>query len=140
MDCVSPDGSCFPLEDECRPYDCRHMTIGFDVWKYDSKKGKFKYVDCLSLGDWAIFVGSHNHSVAIQANEFPGAKPNSIYFTDGHFTGTLKGGDDDRLFGFNGHDIGIYNYRDKTVSPCYYPCDAPSLKDILPAPIWFFPN
>ncbi|KAL3629432.1 hypothetical protein CASFOL_026654 [Castilleja foliolosa] len=141
MDYVGPDGQCFDHLDKRRPARCHHMTIGFDIWKLDPKNGKFKYLDSSSLGDLAIFVGLHSHSVAIQTTEFPELKPNSIYFTDGCYTGSLKGGPDDAgIFGCGGHDIGIYNYKGRTVSPCYYPCDAPSLKTILPAPIWFFPS
>ncbi|KAL3629285.1 hypothetical protein CASFOL_026507 [Castilleja foliolosa] len=137
FDSYSYDSEDEPRQDE---HSLRYMTIGFDIFKYDdSEKGKFKYLDRLSLGDLAIFVGLHNHSVAIQATHFPELKPNSIYFTDGMYTGKLEGDDDDVLWG-GGHDIGIYNYQDKTVSSCYYPCDVPSLKNILPAPIWFFPN
>ncbi|KAL3629287.1 hypothetical protein CASFOL_026509 [Castilleja foliolosa] len=139
---VGPDGLQYEQIDERKPVRCGYMTIGFYIFKYDdSEKGKFEYLDSSSLGDLAIFVGKHSHSVAIQATEFPGVKPNSIYFTDGNYTGELEGDDDDDdLFCGGGHDIGIYNYKDKTVSPCYYPCDVPSLKTILPAPIWFFPN
>ncbi|KAL3629324.1 hypothetical protein CASFOL_026546 [Castilleja foliolosa] len=137
---VAPDGACFDDEDDRCPIGCRYMTIGFDIFKYDSEKGKFKYLDSSSLGDLAIFVGKHSHSVAIQATEFPGVKPNSVYFTDAYGTGNLNGDDSDYNRQICGHDIGIYNYQDKTVSPCYYPCDVPSVKMTLPAPIWFFPS
>ncbi|KAL3629330.1 hypothetical protein CASFOL_026552 [Castilleja foliolosa] len=143
MFCVGPDGSCYnePCSnepDERNPIYCHHMTIGFDIFKYDdSEKGKFKYLDSSSLGGLAIFVGLHSHSVAIQATQFPGVKPNSVYFTDVYETGDLEGDESTHEIQLRGHDIGIYNYQDKTVSPCYYPCDVPSLKTILPAPIWF---
>ncbi|KAL3648033.1 hypothetical protein CASFOL_009001 [Castilleja foliolosa] len=146
---VGPDGSHYDDDDDSYKYETipdgrRYVTIGFEIFKYDdSEKGKFKYLDRSSLGDLAIFVGKHNHSVAIQATEFPGVKPNSIYFTDGIYTGQLEGNEpndlDDYFWG-SGHDIGIYNYQDKTVSQCYYPCDVQCLKIIVPAPIWFFPN
>ncbi|KAL3629288.1 hypothetical protein CASFOL_026510 [Castilleja foliolosa] len=85
---VGPDGSyCDDSDndsDEPRPDSRRYITIGFDIFKYDdSEKGKFKYLDRSSLGGLAIFVGEHNHAVAIQATQFPELKPNSIYFTDG---------------------------------------------------------
>ncbi|KAL3648032.1 hypothetical protein CASFOL_009000 [Castilleja foliolosa] len=146
---VGPDGSHYDDDDDRYKYETipdggRYMTIGFEIFKYDdSEKGKFKYLDRSSLGDLAIFVGKHNHSVAIQATEFPGVKPNSIYFTDGIYTGELEGNEsndwDDYFWG-SGHDIGIFNYQDKTVSQCYYPCDVQGMKIIVPAPIWFFPN
>ncbi|KAL3626629.1 hypothetical protein CASFOL_030178 [Castilleja foliolosa] len=143
MEPVGPDGSYIYKN---APDNCPYVTIRFDVLKYDRKKGKFKYVDGSSsscLGGYAIFVGPLSHSVAIPATRFPELlKPDSIYFTDGYFEGTFDGDykypfDDERVVG---HDIGIYNYQDKTVSPCYYPCDVRSLKKILPPPIWFFPN
>ncbi|KAL3628575.1 hypothetical protein CASFOL_027621 [Castilleja foliolosa] len=160
IDFVGPDGQCFDILDERRPdyvrgddvafYDkldkcpvrCNYMTIGFDIWKHDPKNGKFNYLDSSSLGGLAIFVGKHSHSVAIPATEFPELKPNSIYFTDGYNTGELDGRLTGRSFtiGRGGHDIGIFNYKNRTVSPCYYPCDAPSLKPILPGPIWFYPT
>ncbi|KAL3642757.1 hypothetical protein CASFOL_013572 [Castilleja foliolosa] len=164
VDYVGPDGQCFGHTDKRRPdyvdplnwdYDyvdgrhpdrfparCHYMTVGFDIWKHDPKSGKFNYLDSSSLGDLAIFVGEHSHSVAIPAtHEFSELKPNSIYFTDGYYTGSLEGRvTRSGLFGRGGHDIGIYNYKDRTVSPCYYPCDASSVKTILPAPIWFFPS
>ncbi|KAL3629441.1 hypothetical protein CASFOL_026663 [Castilleja foliolosa] len=142
---VGPDGQCFDHLDERRPdyvdedswdYDhvdgrhpdrfparCHHMTIGFDIWKLDPKNGTFKYLDSSSLGDLAIFVG-----YTVIRLRFKRLR-------------SLEGGPDDGgIFGRGGHDIGIYNYKDKTVSPCYYPCDVPSVKTILPAPIWFFPS
>ncbi|KAL3629388.1 hypothetical protein CASFOL_026610 [Castilleja foliolosa] len=142
MQVVGPDGQCYGTFDVRSPDyvaedgRCNYMTFGFDIWKHDPENRKFKYLDSSSLGDLAIFVGKHSHSVAIQASEFPGVKPGSVYFTDGSYTGSLEG----ELFGRGGHDIGIYNYKDRTVSPCYYPCDVRSPKLILPAPIWFFPS
>ncbi|KAL3629328.1 hypothetical protein CASFOL_026550 [Castilleja foliolosa] len=147
---VGPDGSCFHDLDKRCPANSPHMTIGFDIFKYDSEKGKFEYLDSSSLGGLAIFVGKLNHSVAIQASEFPEVKPDSIYFTDaydGKLLGRGESDDDDdddegayEVIWGGGYDIGIYNYEDKTVSSCYYPCDAPSLKTISPGPIWFFPS
>ncbi|KAL3629439.1 hypothetical protein CASFOL_026661 [Castilleja foliolosa] len=136
MEWVGPDGSCF---NQYSPNKYRRMTIDFDIWKYYPEEEKFRCLDSSSLGGLAIFLGLHSHSVAIQASEFPEVKPGSFYFTDGYYTGRL-GGDDDVLCR-GGHDIGIFNFQNKTVSPCYYyPCDVPSLKNILPAPIWFFPS
>ncbi|GER43944.1 hypothetical protein STAS_20816 [Striga asiatica] len=99
---------------------------------YDPKDGDLKYVEGSCLGGWALFVGNYNHSVALRARDFPELKPNSIYFTD-----ALP----DRCDSNQGnHDIGIFSYEDKTVSPCYYPCDPPNLKPMFPEPMWFFPT
>ncbi|KAL3629340.1 hypothetical protein CASFOL_026562 [Castilleja foliolosa] len=142
MDTVGPDGSCYNDIDERQRLDNpRHMTIRFDVFKHDPEKGRFKFVDSSSsLGGFAIFVGQHHDAVAIPATQFPELKPDSIYFTDGYWEGPLDGYDsnDDNDERFDGRDIGIYSYRDKTVSECYYPWDI--VKNKLTTPIWFFPS
>ncbi|GER28554.1 hypothetical protein STAS_04357 [Striga asiatica] len=107
-------------------------TIDFDVHRYDPEDGDLKYVEGSSLGGWALFVGHYNHSVALRARDFPELKPNSIYFTD-----ALA---DFSVCGKGGQDIGIFSYEDKTVSPCYYPCDPANLKSLVPTPMWFFPS
>ena len=70
-----------------------------------------------SLEDHAIFVGL-NRSFWLSATDFPGLRPNSIYVAD------------DLTFG--GHDLGIFNYKDETFEPCYYPCDCKTIKRIEP--------
>ncbi|KAL3629433.1 hypothetical protein CASFOL_026655 [Castilleja foliolosa] len=144
MNTVGPDGSCFNhIDKRPRPDNPRHMTIRFDVFKHDPEKGRFEFVDSSSsLGGLAIFVGQHHDAVAIPATRFPELKSDSIYFTDGYLNGPLDGyeSDDERVGDekFSGRDIGIYNYKDKTVSECYYPWDI--VKDKLTTPIWFFPS
>ncbi|KAL3629162.1 hypothetical protein CASFOL_026384 [Castilleja foliolosa] len=136
MSYVAPDGSCFPSDKD----KSREMTIRFEILKYDPKKGKFNHVDSSYLGDLAIFVGMHSHAVAIKATRNNEVKPNSIYFTDASYTGGLEGGSDDDDLLCN-RDFGIYNYLDKTVSHFDdYPLDERSLRDMSPAPIWFFPS
>ncbi|KAL3629342.1 hypothetical protein CASFOL_026564 [Castilleja foliolosa] len=140
---VGPDGSYFDSSDELpRPDIVRHMTIGFDIFKHDPEKGRFEFVDSSSsLGGLAIFIGQHHDAVAIPATRFPELKPDSIYFTDGYWKGPLDGydKDDDNDERFDdGRDIGIFNYRDKTVSEYYYPWDI--VKDKVTTPIWFFPS
>ncbi|KAL3629662.1 hypothetical protein CASFOL_026884 [Castilleja foliolosa] len=103
-------------------------------------KGNFKHVDNLYLGGLAIFVGIHSHAFAIKATRANGVKPNSIYFTDAFSAGGLEGGSDDDDLLCN-RDFGIYNYLDKTVSHFDdYPLDERSLRNMSPAPIWFFPS
>ncbi|KAL3640605.1 hypothetical protein CASFOL_015573 [Castilleja foliolosa] len=41
---------------------------------------------------------------------------------------------------YGGHDIGIFDYENKTISSCYYPCDLQNFKQIIPQPIWFTPR
>ncbi|GER57795.1 hypothetical protein STAS_35621 [Striga asiatica] len=118
----------YEWDDLERPrFELPTVTIDFDVHRYDPEDGDLKYVEGSCLGGWALFVGTHSHSVALHAPEL---KPNSIYFTDPLATYRHQGN----------HDIGIFSYEDKTVSPCYYPCDPPNLKPIFPPPIWFFPS
>ncbi|CAA0820200.1 Unknown protein [Striga hermonthica] len=111
------------------------VTVDFDVHKYDHKDRGFKYVEGSSLGGWALFVGFCSDAVALPAAEFPELKPNSIYFTDGMEDVLI-----DNNFPTGGHDIGIFNYENKTVSPCYFPCDAKNLRKTFPGPMWFFPS
>ncbi|CAA0825461.1 F-box protein [Striga hermonthica] len=121
----------FDSDDSERPaFELPTVTIDFDVHRYDWEDGDLKYVEGSSLGGWALFFGASSHSVALRASDFPELKPNSIYFTDALELSLNQGN----------HDIGIFSYMDKTVSPCYYPCDPADLKPIFPAPIWFFPT
>ncbi|KAL3647748.1 hypothetical protein CASFOL_008716 [Castilleja foliolosa] len=104
-------------------------------WELDGEGGRLSHlVDGGSLDGLAIFVGL-NHSFAVSANKDNGLKPNSIYFADDKgFTPSPKW---DVMYG--GHDIGIFDYENKTISPCYYPCDVQSFKRIMPEPMWFTP-
>ncbi|KAH6781051.1 hypothetical protein C2S52_012288 [Perilla frutescens var. hirtella] len=102
-----------------------YKTFGFDIYKIDREGGKLWHMD-RSLDGLAIFVGN-NHSFAMCASEFPELKPDSIYFTDAkELTPT--------------HDVGIFDYKNKTISPCSYPSNnVPGITRIAPAPIWFTP-
>ncbi|GER35752.1 hypothetical protein STAS_12049 [Striga asiatica] len=112
------------------------VTIDFDVHKYDPEDGELKYVEGSCLGGWALFVGLSSDAVALRAADFPELKPNSIYFTDALEDAVIE----DDNFPTGGHDIGIFNYEKKTVSPCYYPCDTNNMRKTFPAPMWFFPS
>ncbi|KAL3647745.1 hypothetical protein CASFOL_008713 [Castilleja foliolosa] len=134
---MAPDGSSAEdLDGDSYPY----KTVSFDVlkldWEMDGEGGRLSHlVDGGSLDGLAIFVGL-NHSFAVSANEDNGLKPNSIYFTDDK--GYTPSPEWDVTYG--GHDIGIFDYENKTISPCYYPCDVQSFKRIMPEPIWFTPS
>ncbi|KAI3466884.1 hypothetical protein Pfo_023547 [Paulownia fortunei] len=137
MERMGPDGSY--VEDIYygldRGYDdsVPYKTIGFDVHKYDQDDRALRYMDS-SLDGLALFIGS-NHGFALSASEFPELKPNTIYFTD---LNLLIPVDSDSTYG--GHDLGIFNYENRTFSPCYYPCDVQSIKRIVPQPMWFTPS
>ncbi|KAL3655578.1 hypothetical protein CASFOL_001364 [Castilleja foliolosa] len=145
---VSPDGSYVHVGQI--PYDpisrrllvdtYPYKTMGFCVLKvnYHQVKGRrmiygvklIKGSD--TLDGLTMFVGM-NHSFAVSSADFPNLKPNSIYFTDANKH-------DNSIYG--GHDIGIFDYANKTLSDCYcYPCvDISSFKRIVPPPMWFTPS
>ncbi|KAL3624278.1 hypothetical protein CASFOL_033094 [Castilleja foliolosa] len=139
IESVAPDGSYVDCYDEDSK-NCPHMTIDFDVHKFDPEKGIFTHVD--SLGELALFIGLESDTVALPAGRFSGLKANSIYFTDTIGTGywAVLNHRCDYAAPFGGHDNGIFNYEDKTISSCYYPCDVQSVQRILPSPMWFFPS
>ncbi|CAA0826785.1 Unknown protein [Striga hermonthica] len=109
------------------------VTIDLDVDRYDPECGDV--VRLSSLGNWALFVGHCSHAVALPVAQWPGLRPNTIYFTDLEGTEVFK-----NVKLINGNDIGIFDYEKKTVSPCYYPVEVRRLKKIFPTPMWFFPN
>lgn len=73
-------------QDRCRLNDVHLFqvykpckTLRFEVYKVNMKKQKLKPVKF--LGERVIFLGL-NQSFTLSASEFPGLRPNSIYFTD----------------------------------------------------------
>ncbi|KAL3647084.1 hypothetical protein CASFOL_008052 [Castilleja foliolosa] len=132
---MGADGSSVDDRDyEKYPY----KTVSFDVhkvvdWELDGGGGRLSHLDGGSLDGLAMFVGL-NHSFAVVATEDNGLKPNSIYFTDDKRIVPRGIIDDYEKYG--GHDIGIFDYKNKTISHCYYPCDIQSIKKIMPEPIW----
>ncbi|KAL3639740.1 hypothetical protein CASFOL_001302 [Castilleja foliolosa] len=127
------------------PYDTisrhTHKTMGFCVLKvnYRQENGE-RILDEVrlikgsdTLDGLTMFIGM-NHSFAVPSADIPNLKPNSIYFTDdaNKDANSINGG----------RDIGVFDYVNKTLSPCHcYPCvDVPSLKKIEPPPMWFTPS
>ncbi|KAL7104234.1 hypothetical protein ACP275_08G231000 [Erythranthe tilingii] len=110
-----------------------YKTIGFDVHKYDEENRALRYMDGGSLDGLAFFIGL-NHGFALSAGEFPELKPNSIYYTD-----VLSPPEwIDCIYG--GHDLGIFSYQERTISPCFFPCDVKSITRIMSVPTWFTPS
>ncbi|KAL3652204.1 hypothetical protein CASFOL_001885 [Castilleja foliolosa] len=148
MDRVAPDGSCVPIDEVVyNPISRRllvdtypYKTVGFCVVKVDyhrkDRKEGVEHVrllkDSCSLDGLTMFVGM-NHSFAVSSADFPNLKPNSIYFTDANKHGNSICG---------GHDIGIFDFANKTLSPseCYSCVDITSLKRTAPPPMWFTPS
>ncbi|PHU23775.1 hypothetical protein BC332_08882 [Capsicum chinense] len=131
-----------PIEDDCvsfpltlRP-DERELlgdgeftngTTDFRVFQVDLATGKVTETE--ELGDMAFFLGA-NASLSVQASQFPGIKPNHIYFTDDCFESYLcyeEGG---------GLDMGVFNVADGNIQPHY---DGVSLSSFCP-PIWVTPT
>ncbi|CAA0840537.1 Unknown protein [Striga hermonthica] len=113
-----------------------YMTIDFDVERYDPATAGVECVEDSFLGGWALFVGYYSHAVALPVAHYPEVvKPGSIYFTD-----VLRPWIGFGEYPCGGHDVGIFSYESKTVSSCYCPCDAQSLKKISPGPMWYFPS
>lgn len=103
------------------------QTLSFDVYKLDMSKRRMRNVKC--LGDQALFLGL-NHSFCLSASEFPGLKPNSVYFTDDDFWGECLG-----------QDTGIYNLEDNSITPCYpFMDDLKEGKFIPSPPFWVAPT
>ncbi|GER53383.1 hypothetical protein STAS_30889 [Striga asiatica] len=109
------------------------LTTDFAVKIFNPEdEDDVKYVK--SLDGFALFVGFQSDAFALGVAEFAELKSNSIYFTDGVEDGLIED------YPTGGHDIGIFDYENKTVSPCYYPCDIKKMKKTFPAPMWFFPT
>ncbi|KAL3618528.1 hypothetical protein CASFOL_037610 [Castilleja foliolosa] len=148
MDRVAPDGSCADIEEILyNPISQRllvdkypYKTIGFCVLKVDYRQeDERRVVDEVrlikgsgTLDGLTMFIGM-NHSFAVSSADFPNLKPNSIYFTDANKN-------DNSIYG--GHDIGIFDFANKTLSDynCYPFVDVPSFKRIAPPPMWFTPS
>ncbi|XP_059639694.1 uncharacterized protein LOC132282081 [Cornus florida] len=97
-------------------------TLSFEVYKLDFVNKEWLLLP--SLGhDRALFIGM-NDAISVSPIDFPGLPMNCIYFTspDAHF---LK----------NSHDLGIFNFEDKRVTPIYYY----DLGIALPSP-WIVPS
>lgn len=139
---LRPDGSAAPriyFFGYTNPWDTRYpyKTVEFDVFKINRESGELSHMEG-SLDGLAMFVGT-NHSFAVPASEYPGLKPDSIYFTD----------EDRRITpewlsrtSFGGHDNGVYDYRGKSVSPCcgFYPVEYDKIRRVVPPPVWFTPT
>ncbi|KAL3619421.1 hypothetical protein CASFOL_036991 [Castilleja foliolosa] len=109
--------------DDIYPY----KTILFDVhkldWEFGGDGGRLSHLDGGSLDGLAMFVGA-NHSFAVLPSDANGLKPNSIYFTDEKTLHSAKY--------LGGHDIGIFDYKNKTIS-YYFP------SNLEKNSIWFTP-
>ncbi|XP_055821697.1 putative F-box protein At5g55150 [Solanum dulcamara] len=104
-----------------------YRTKTFLVYKFDLDN--CKATQTRDLGDRAFFLGP-NASLSVQASQFPGIKPNHIYFTDNCLNAYLQ------FEGGVGLDMGVFNLADESIQPHY---DGVSLSRVCP-PIWVTPN
>ncbi|KAL3627176.1 hypothetical protein CASFOL_028539 [Castilleja foliolosa] len=136
---MMPNGSCAaPVnpedEDDCdifnnRKYRYPPKTVNYKVFKIvrDGDGWKKVFMDG-HLDAQVMFVGWLSHGMAMPAAEANGFQPNTICFTDDTFTYSKE---------VRGTDNGIFDYKNKTFHPCYYPFDYQSLKKkIMPPPLW----
>ncbi|KAJ9679459.1 hypothetical protein PVL29_021403 [Vitis rotundifolia] len=123
--------------------DEKYRTIEFEVHGLgdgDSDgcdRAKWNQVE--SLGDAALFLGG-NHSITIQASDYHGCQPNSIYFSDNHpeFL-AVRVRDVLELYYLQWapYNIGVFNLEDGKFAQ-HYVLD-PSQR-LMPPPIWILPT
>ncbi|PIA42706.1 hypothetical protein AQUCO_02000273v1 [Aquilegia coerulea] len=102
--------------------------VKFEVFKLDPVIVEWSRIH--DMGDTILFLGD-NSSISGSASEFPGCKPNCIYYTDDGYRIEVRAGSL-----YNPHDMGIYNLADGTHQPHY-----PTASRInFPAPIWLEPT
>ncbi|KAL3655353.1 hypothetical protein CASFOL_001139 [Castilleja foliolosa] len=109
-----------------------YQTTWFDASKIDFA---FEKPQCLegSLDGLAMFIGL-NHSIAMSLTTKSKLNSNCIYYTDSNDLPIPPSSF------YGGHDIGIFDYTNRTISPCYdFPLDIKCIKRIMPAPMWFTP-
>ncbi|KAL3619093.1 hypothetical protein CASFOL_036663 [Castilleja foliolosa] len=131
-----PDGSCATMDPEEDSYsESRYppKTVDYKVFKIvreGDDRGKKVYMDG-HLDDQVMFVGMPSHGMAIPAADAEGFQPNTICFTDDTYTYSKEA---------RGSDNGIFDYKNKTFHPCYYPSDYESLRKKILPPLWLTPN
>ncbi|KAK3013442.1 hypothetical protein RJ639_009360 [Escallonia herrerae] len=95
-------------------YKCK--TIDFEVFKLlrSNDQARPTWVQIESIGDQALFLGD-NHAVCVSTSEFPGCKPNSIYYTEHYFDefGYVPCGTDD--------DNGVFHLGNRSLELHYVP-------------------
>ncbi|KAL3636247.1 hypothetical protein CASFOL_020794 [Castilleja foliolosa] len=120
--------------------DYPYKTVGFDVHHIvrDEAKWRLTYMEG-SLDGMTMFVGS-SQSFALSSSEFPELKANAIYFADDKDLSEFHPPGYRTSSSYGGHDVGIFDYENRIISSCYYPCDYNSIRKIEPTPMWFTPT
>ncbi|XP_060204805.1 F-box protein At2g26160-like [Lycium barbarum] len=102
------------------------VTTTFQVFKLDIDAGTL--IQIQDLGDRALFLGS-NASLSVQASQFPGIKPNHIYFTDNDNASPVYNEGD-------GLDMGVFDVGDGSIKAHY---EGVSVSLVCP-PAWVTPT
>ncbi|XP_012853424.1 PREDICTED: uncharacterized protein LOC105972980 [Erythranthe guttata] len=114
----------------------RHNAIGFDVDEIIETEGELRRMDG-TLDGMTFFIGSTGHGFVVEGMDHHQMKkmnllPDSIYFTD---TKELVNPDNKCKLPYGC----IFNYKNKTFSPCYYlPYDIQTPPPPQ-QPVWFTP-
>ncbi|GMN44535.1 hypothetical protein TIFTF001_013725 [Ficus carica] len=98
------------------------------VYELDFEKGE--WIEIESIGDLALFLGD-NSSLCVAASDFPGCKPNCIYFT--HDEDSLRSGH------LRPSDFGIF-HLDSQMMEYNLGIDETNLEGMFRLPIWIVPT
>ncbi|KAK9905986.1 hypothetical protein M0R45_000112 [Rubus argutus] len=115
-----------------------YRTLHFHIFRLSSTGKEWEKVEYLH--DRALFLGG-NLSMSISCCDFAECQENSIYFTDdNYYEMNLKYLADDEEDKYVGHDLGVYNLKNKVVKPMsgYQFFDKWTIYD--PLPFWIVPN
>ncbi|XP_060206847.1 F-box protein At2g26160-like isoform X2 [Lycium barbarum] len=124
---VKDDGKRFsPCEDDEKKTSYTYRTRNFLVFQIDLDA--CRATPTRDSGDRAFFLGA-NASLSVQASQFPGIKPNHIYFTDNCLDAYIH-------FEGGGLNMGVFNIADGSIQPHY---EGVSLSRVCP-PIWVTPT
>ncbi|KAI8544841.1 hypothetical protein RHMOL_Rhmol08G0326300 [Rhododendron molle] len=88
-------------------------------------------VEIYSLGDNTLFLGD-NYSLSVSSLDFPGCRPNCIYFTDDSFDSNLP------YYPCGSRDTGIYCLEDRSFVP-HYRVTTKQKHVPIPPPVWIVP-
>lgn len=108
------------------------LTLRFEVYEVKEKEGKMEHITELKrLDGQALFLG-HNHSELVVTSDFPGSKPNCVYYMDDCIN---RNAGPYRPYG--PIDVGVYSLEDECAEPLYV---ADPLMKRMPPPIWIIPK
>ncbi|KDP29430.1 hypothetical protein JCGZ_18351 [Jatropha curcas] len=124
---IQEDGSLFYPESMDIRSSSSCKTIWFDLRKLDVEKQTLEPVN--HLGDDVLFLGA-NESFCLSARDYPGLRPNCIYFSNDPPGMYMYKGKP-----YRGYDIGVYSLEDFSISSLH-PFE---LHKIQPA-LWVFPR